>query len=126
MKNLNKKISAVALASMVVLGGVAANGAQSFADSKKSSLVDERNVQDDDMKELNKLIKKSYYKSGFPYEAFKYIGSKQDARNKIKRGDFGGYNEFNKVIAKVNKDNIDKSLYRFVKSGSKYFILEFK
>ena len=31
MKNLNKKIGAVALAGMVVLGGFAASGAQSFA-----------------------------------------------------------------------------------------------
>ena len=57
MKNLNKKISAVALASMVVLGGVAVSSVQSFAAPRQALLVENQEIQDKDAEEVQKMIK---------------------------------------------------------------------
>lgn len=56
MKNLHKKIGAMVLAGMVVLGGVAVSGVNSFAASKeKVSVI---NIQDAKHKKVNFYCKK--------------------------------------------------------------------
>lgn len=64
MKNLYKKVSAVALASMVVLGGVAVNGVQSFAAS-------------------NQIVSRFSNKPKF--DPHKFIGESKDFENYYKK-----------------------------------------
>lgn len=119
MKNLNRKLSVIALSGMAVFGGVAASGIQAFAASDVS--VFEQEVQDKDIAELNELI----LKADFSYKALSKHGSKKEAREAM-RNQYGKAKKLNNASPSVNKKNIKKVLGIFAQNGDRVFVLKHK
>ena len=109
MKNLYKKIGALVLAGMVVAGGFAASGAQSFAGSKSSSqkweqLEDQRDIAKE---KVEKMINDSKYKK------YKVIASFFVREMLLEKGESYRYsvNKFRRGVARIsNKERLEKLL----------------
>lgn len=116
MKNLNKKISVIALSGMAVFGGVAASVVPAFA---ASEVAVEQEVQDEGIKALNKKIKNASYKGrSFDYKAFASFKSKEAAKEALKK-----YGRANNHVRKVDH-RLGRYLAMFADIGARVFILE--
>lgn len=128
MKNLNKKIGAVALASMVVLGGFAASGAQSFADSyyREMELLEESVVKDEFGEKLQSIVG-SNHKVSIPYHVEDFFKSavrdKYGSRN-ISRSILN-LNRIKNLSSSKMFNNLLKSKYNIimVRFGDKYYAI---
>ena len=126
MKNLNKKIGAVALASMVVFGGVAASGVGSFAAAKESVSVSQEN-KDKAWLDLQAACR------GFDYRVAKEYANEKEARAALK--DIKQKEPKRKIYPGIRKlpHNPKKALSRLwhvnfervvVKFEGKYFLIK--
>lgn len=87
MKNLNKKICAIALAGMVVFGGVAASGLQSFAASGAASFQQKRVHDNQVIDEIEEMLEKLSLEKGCKkYEILAVYGSRERAEKELKEG----------------------------------------
>ena len=129
MKNLNKKIGAVALAGMVVFGGFAAGGVQSFAAEQASSVVKEK-IQDDGVQELQAMINLLYF-----VNIYKVLESSKDKKKLISKAEkiCEGSKFFVRGSMKLNSKSPEKSLNNIlgrklgalvVKFGDNYYLIE--
>lgn len=118
MKNLNKKLSVIALSGMAVFGGVAVSGIQAFAAGNE--VVVEQEVQDEVAAELDKLI----LKSGFSYKVLHSNNSKDKAREVMKEK-YGGSSRLNNYAPSVKKSNIKRYLQKFAEDGARVFVLKY-
>ena len=79
MKNLNKKIGAVALAGMVVFGGVAVSGVKSFADVKPPVECGSQEINDKAWEKLESVARK------YDYKIIEFVGKGPEAKKEAKR-----------------------------------------
>ena len=121
MKNLNKKISSVVLASMVLFGGFAASGVQSFASSKGESLVVKKNLYNPDMEKLDDAVEKLDSR----YHVIEGYGS-LDSVEKAVLLQYSHYARFNSNIISVNDNNLSRRLKMFLKDKPDSFIVKYK
>ena len=126
MKNLYKKISAVLLAGMVVAGGFAASGAQSFALLYGPG---SEQIADEGMKKLQDIIDDSIYAGVYKViNSYKVEGVLlQDVYSKHPDGGFSP------VVSRLSKRYPDRHLKSLlarklnivmVQSGGKYYLIE--
>ena len=125
MKNLNKKIGAVALAAMVLAGGVAASGVKSFAAGQASSIQREVIENDENVKEIMRALADL---SGKKYQVLKIVNSKQDVKSELKSGVGASYVKscLNYVPSIINKGQLPKKLRGFLMYDSFGFIYKNK
>lgn len=118
MKSFYRKISAVALASMMIFGGVAVSSVQSFAGSLSLINVAQRDPEqdwqkiDDYFKEIHRLFKVD-----------DSAGSRSEAKLKANKL-YAGVQKYQQVILKLNDSNFEKRL-RMLSSEFDAFIVEY-
>lgn len=118
MKSFYRKISAVALASMMLFGGVAVSGVQSFAGSQSLIGVAQRDPEqdwekiDDFFKKIHKLFKVD-----------DSAGSRGEARLKANKL-YAGVQKYQSIILKLNDRNFEKRL-GMLSSEYDAFIVEY-
>ena len=118
MKNLNRKISAVALSSMVMFGGVAVSGISSFAASSKGVSVEQ---QKDGVRERLEAHCRKY-----DYRVKEEFSSKEEAKQAIKAIKDQGFFKVYGGIRKLNKGNIDKLLKQLWRYNYERVVVEFE
>lgn len=120
MKNLNKKISSVVLASMVLFGGIAASSVQSFAAFGKASLINvaQRNPEQDWKKIDDYFI--SIHKN---YKVDDSAGSRSEALAKAKKL-YSDVKKYQKIILKLNDKNFERRL-KMLSSEFDAFVVEY-
>lgn len=128
MKNLNRKLSVIALSGMAVFGGVAASGVQAFAAPKE--VVVEQEVKDEDEVKLQSMINELQYGN-----IYKVIESSKNRNAILDKAEakHRGSKFFQKRSVSLNQHNPKRSLDRLlrnrydavvVKFNGKYFLIE--
>ena len=110
MKNLNRKLSVIALSGMAVFGGVAVSGVQAFAAGNEVAVV-EQEVKDEAAEKLQKLIRDAGF--GGIYEAVK-SGDKKDLLKEAAEI-AAGSKFFNRGSRSISKNNPKKSLEKLLR-----------
>lgn len=121
MKNLNKKISSVVLASMVLFGGFAASGVQSFAAFGKPSLI---NVAQRDPVEDWKKIDDYFISVHKNFKVDASAGSRAEALAKAKEL-YSNVKKYQKIILKLNDNNFKRRL-KMLSDEYEAFVVEYK
>ena len=123
MKNLNKKIGAVALAGMVVFGGVAVSGVKSFADVKPPVECGSQEINDEAWGKLEVAARK------YDYKIIEFFGSGQNAKKEAKEAALEHKRQSGKKIyggvRKLNQNNMEKLIYNIWRFDYKYVPVEF-
>ena len=112
MKNLNRKLSVIALSGMAVFGGVAVSGVQAFAAG--NGVAVEQKVKDEGVEKLQDMINKLHF--GGIYRVAEASDNKDDLLSQAKKiAEEKGASKFLKRIAiKLNVNNPRKSLNRLL------------
>lgn len=118
MKNLNRKLSVIALSGMAVFGGVAVSGVQAFADS---GVKVEQQAQDKAAEKLQKLIKEAGF--GGIYEAVKSSKDRKPLLDEAQRI-AAGSRFFNRGSRSISKKNPKKSLERILQVRQAAMVLK--
>lgn len=123
MKNLNRKLSVIALSGMAVFGGVAASGVQAFAAG--NGVVVQQQAQDKVAEDLQELI----VEVGFDniYKAVKSSANRKqllDEAQEIAKANGSRY--FNRGSRSVNQKNPKKSLQKLLQSRQDAIVLKFE
>ena len=108
MKNLNKKIGAVALAGMVVAGGVAAAGVQSFAASESKSLIGQEQQQNNEKAER----RLNFYCGFNGYKVLDSFNNPKDIKKEARK--HAGISRVYSSIIDLNSENIFDKLDRLL------------
>lgn len=120
MKNLNRKLSVIALSGMAVFGGVAASVVPAFA---SSGLQVEQQAQDkDDIEKLNSEINNV----GFSYRALlgKKFKNRKDAIDAMNSA-YGHSSRLNVSSARNGERKLGKILKVFANKGDRVFVLQY-
>ena len=119
MKNLNKKIGAVALASMVLAGGFAASGVQSFAAIPKESQVVSENSDEKAIIDGEKLHKKMRDLGYWHFEVKGSSSNKKDLEPDL--NDYSKLKYYNPGLIRVS----DRSLPSFLRHRNDAVIVKY-
>ena len=121
MKNLNRKLSVIALSGMAVFGGVAVSGVQAFAAPKGASVKQEvsnvENVKNEIKLALGNL-------SGKHYDILEVVNSRAEAKKVLQDGILSKQNKVSKYIPKIKNGQLSKKLKGFLMNDG--FIIDYK
>ncbi len=125
MKNLNRKLSVVALSGMALFGGVAASVVPAFADS---SIAIEQEVKDEDAVKLQKLINKAGYGGIYVVVKSGNKGKLLEEAEKLAQNSRFFYRGSMSINEKKPQKSLDRIFGRkhaavVVKLGNKYFLV---
>lgn len=122
MKNLNRKLSVIALSGMAVFGGVAVSGVQAFAAG--NGVAVEQQAQDKVVEEVQELIKDA----GFA-NIYKAVESSSDRKPLLEKASKiaqdKGSRYFNRGSRPINKRNPKKSLSKLLQNRQDAMVLKF-
>ena len=118
MKNLNRKLSVIALSGMAVFGGVAASGVQAFA---AGGVAVKQEVQEDGVQKLQSEIRKAGF-SGI-YQVVK-SGNRADLLDEAQEISKGS-KFFVRGSMSVNQSNPKRSLERILGRKHRALVLRF-
>lgn len=118
MKNLNRKLSVIALSGMAVFGGVAVSGVQAFAAQPEVKV--EQQVKDEAAEKVQNLIKEAGY--GGVYEAVKSSKDRKPLLDEAQRI-AAGSRFFNRGSRSINKKKPVKSLEQILRARQVAMVL---
>lgn len=100
MKNLHKKIGAMFLAGMVVLGGVAVSGVNSFAASSNNKVVVKNSLQQSNYQKVERMANK------FNGEIVKDSNNNKEFKNYLKEKKIKNNNKNPKILYDNSRSDI--------------------
>lgn len=109
MKNLNRKLSVIALSGMAVFGGVAVSGVQAFA-AQPEVKVEQQQEQDKAVAEVQKMIEDLHFEN--IYKAVKSGDRKVLIQEAVDK--YAGSKFFQRGSIKLNPNKPQKSLDRIL------------
>lgn len=110
MKNLNRKLSVIALSGMAVFGGVAASGVQAFAAPREIELADE--VSDPIIEEINGVLKDLLV----AFRVVKVVNDKSEARQELRSGIYPKAS--NSIISVKKQNDLSRVLNKVIRGNN--------